>query len=51
MKRSDANHRANQGNPNNQHHQQTKDNRSNQLNPKHPAYQQGRTDQKSGKNQ
>jgi hypothetical protein len=42
MKRSEANHKANQANPNNKTHQQTRDNLTNQRNPQHPAYRQSR---------
>lgn len=48
MKRSEANHKANQSNPNNKTHQQARDNTANQRNPQHRAYQQSRLGGKSG---
>lgn len=38
MQRTDANHKANQGNPNNPAHRQVNNNRSNQGNPNNPVY-------------
>jgi len=37
MKQTDANHKANQSNPNNKTHRQVNDNRSNQGNPNNLA--------------
>lgn len=50
MKRSEANHKANQNNPNNKAHQQARDNTANQRNPQHRAYQQSRRDGKPDTN-
>lgn len=49
MKRSDANHKANQANGNNAAYHKVNDNRSNQGNPRHPTYAQGRTAAKTAK--
>lgn len=49
MKRSDANHKSNQGNPNNPAHQKVNDNRSNQGNPNNPAFHQSRKGEPAGK--
>ncbi len=38
----DANHKANQHNPNSPAHRQVNDNRSNQGNPNNPVYRSGR---------
>jgi hypothetical protein len=48
MKRSEANHKVNQANPNNKTHQQTRDNLANQRNPQHPAYRQSRDGGQTG---
>jgi len=42
MKRSEANHKANQGNPNNPTHRAANNNRSNQSNPNNSAYRSSR---------
>lgn len=42
MQRNDANHNANQSNPNHPAHRQVNDNRSNQGNPNNPAYRSSR---------
>lgn len=49
MKRSDANHKSNQGNPNNATHQKVNNNRSNQGNPNNPAFNQSRKGVPAGK--
>lgn len=43
MQRSDANHKANQSNPNNPAYRQVNDNRSNQGNPNNPVYRSSRS--------
>jgi hypothetical protein len=48
MNRKQANHHANQHNPNNIAHKQVNDNRSNQGNPTSPVYHQGRAVPKQG---
>jgi hypothetical protein len=42
MQRTNANHKANQGNPNNQAHRQVNNNRSNQGNPNNPVHHSSR---------
>ena len=42
MKRTDANHKSNQANPNNAAHHRANDNTSNQRNPTHLVYERSR---------